>query len=1133
MIPRSERFRPGHLTRSRRLRLEQLESRHLLSTLPAGFQEDLVAGGLYEPTSITVAPDGRIFVTEKPYGVRVIENGQLLPTPFVSLDVERAGERGVEGLVFDPNFAQNRYLYVYYTHETATGSFDRLSRFTASASNPNVAEANSEFVLIDGIPTSEPGFHNGGVLQFGADGMLYLGVGDTGNTALAQDLSKLQGKILRLNVGNGANIIPSDNPFVNTSGARGEIWAYGFRNPFTGDMVPGTNRLIIGDVGSDDWEEINEVAKGKNYGWPLAEGVVSDPQFTNPLYAYPHAGDGAAIVGGEVYSGTNFPAAYQGKYFFADYVRSFIKTLDLTTKTVETFSPDAFIPVDLATAPDGTLYWASLGYGSDTNGAVYRIRYVGGNRAPIAVAGANVTNGIGPLAVQFSAAGSSDPDNDTIVSYQWDFGDGTTGSGLTPTHVYTSTGQYSAVLTVSDGHLSGSSQPLVITVGNTAPTPVINLPVINSTYRAGDTISFSGSATDPQQGTLPASSLDWAVEFHHNTHFHPGIVAQGTASGSFVVALTGEVDPDQWYRIKLTATDAGGLKSTTFRDVYPVTSTFKLESSIAGASLLLDGQPTAAGTTITGVVNMSRTLSAPPTQLIGGKMYKFTGWSDGGAVEHTISTPATATTYRANYQLMPLAATYAATAPAAVLKGQTVTFALTVTNVGTETWSYLGTNRVRLGVYFDGTSDAVGAWAKDPLRFTLPKNVAPGQSVTINVSIPTPATTGNVVLRARLVKEGTTPTWFEPLLKTNVAVQSLGASYAGNPPTDWNTNQKQEFQVTLTNTGTATWSNTGNDRVRLAAYFGAADTPAAGATVTRIELPRAVAPGESVTVTVTLAGPTTAGSTTLRTRLEKLGVGAGWFDTMLRTAITAQTFSPFFSGSPPTTWQAGERKTYTITVYNLGSTTWNATGTNPVRLGVYFGIASDTAPLTSEPVRFVLPKNVAPGQSVTMTVTMEAPNVAGSLVLRHRMVRENVGWSDQMLKTTVNIQKTLAATYTGTIPTTWGAGETKTITLTVKNTGTQAWNVTGANQVRLGFYWGGDNDDVGAGLGEPERVYLSSGKLTTGAAVTTSVAPGQSVVLTFTVKAPLTPGLYMLRSRMVKENVAWFDDLLRTGVTVS
>src|SRR4051812_16710840 len=210
-------MRLGNSARRRRKRalfVEQLEARELLATLPPGFEMDLVAGGLYEPTAMTVAPDGRIFVTEKPFGVRVIDHGNLLSTPFLTLPVERSGERGVDGITLDPDFEHNGFVYVYYTRLENGNAFDRLSRFTVSAADPNVADPTSERVLIDGIPTVAPGYHNGGILQFGADGMLYVGIGDTLNTALVQDMSKLQGKILRLNPAAYPDIIPSDNPFV-------------------------------------------------------------------------------------------------------------------------------------------------------------------------------------------------------------------------------------------------------------------------------------------------------------------------------------------------------------------------------------------------------------------------------------------------------------------------------------------------------------------------------------------------------------------------------------------------------------------------------------------------------------------------------------------------------------------------------------------------------------------------------------------------------------------------------------------------------------------------------------------------------------------------------------------------------
>ncbi len=1105
---------------TRRLRVEQLESRDLLTTLPAGFQEDLVAGGLYEPTSMVVAPDGRLFISEKPFGVRVVQNGQLLTTPLLSLAVERGGERGVEGVVLDPGFATNGFFYVYYTHATATGSFDRLSRFTISATNPNIADPASERVLIDGIATTTPGYHNGGLMQFGADGKLYVGIGDTTFTALPQDLTELQGKILRIDP-NGSSLIPSDNPFVNTAGARGEIWAYGFRNPFTGGMMPGTNRLFANDVGGDKWEEINEVVKGANYGWPLTEGLSTNPAYTNPVYTYAHDnGQGAAITGGVFYTGTNFPAAYAGKYFFSDYVRSFIKTYDAATGAVATFAPDAFIPVDIANAPDGSLYWLSLGTGSGTNGALYKVHYVVGNRAPTAVATATPTNGLPPLAVSFDASGSSDPDGDPLT-YSWSFGDGTTGTGIQPTHSYAVSGTYIATLTANDGQTTGQSQPITISVGNSAPVPTISLPLTTTTYRAGDTISFSGSATDREDGALTASHLEWKVIFHHEQHFHPFIDSiAGVASGTFQIPLTGEVDPVQWYQIQLTATDSGGLQSTTFTDVFPVTSTFTLNSNVPGISLLLDGQPTPAGTTITGVVNMGRSLEAPMTQVVAGVLYQFTGWSDGGAAQHNIATPAASTTYTATYQPAINSASFAATPPTVWAPGVAQTYNVTITNNGTTTWQANGAIPTHLGVYFNGGSDAIYDWPSEPIRLSLPNDVAPGQSVTVPVTITAPLVAGTYVLRHRMVQENVQ--WFSQLLKTNTVVDLLQASYAATIPNVWPAGSSQTFPITVTNQGAEVWTAGGLTPVRLAAYFDAPSDLVGSWTAEplRFALPSDLAPGQSATVNVTLAAPTLTGDHVLRYRMVK--EPGTWSTALGVQGITVGTLSAQYSAATfPFLWNSGETKSLSITVTNTGDFTWQATGTHAVNLGAYFDATSDLpGTWPAEPPRFVLPANVAPGQSVTVPITITAPLLVGEHVLRIRLVKEQV-WFSPLLAATVTVG-TLSATYTTTAATSWGMGATKTFTTTITNTGNVIWKAGGATPVRLAVYFDGTSDAAGAWTTDPLRVALTS-----------DVSPGQSQTVSVTITGPAVAGSFILRQRLVKEGVSWFDPPKKTTVSVA
>src|SRR5581483_7038421 len=174
-----------------------------------------------------------------------------------------------------------------------------------------------------------------------------------------------------------------------------------------------------------------------------------------------------------------------------------------------------------------------------------------------------------------------------------------------------------------------STSVLSITVGNQPPTPQISAPLVNAHYNAGDVIAFAGSATDPEDQTLPASAFNWSIVFHHNTHTHPFIDSvPGITSGTFQIPVTGETDPDQWYRITLTVTDSGGLSQQTYVDVLPNLSSFSLASTVTGVQLGLDSRPQSLPATITGIVGMQRTLSAP-TQTINGKTYQFVSWSDG------------------------------------------------------------------------------------------------------------------------------------------------------------------------------------------------------------------------------------------------------------------------------------------------------------------------------------------------------------------------------------------------------------------------------------------------------------------------------------------------------------------------
>jgi glucose/arabinose dehydrogenase len=348
------------------------------ATLPTDFTETQLAAGLTNPTAMALAPDGRLFVCQQGGQLRVVKDGALLATPFVSLTVSSTGERGLLGVAFDPNFATNNFVYVYYT-ATTPAIHNRVSRFTA---NGDVAAVGSEVIIFDLNNLSSATNHNGGAIHFGPDGRLYIAVGENANSANSQTLSNLLGKILRINPD---ATIPADNPSSfqgitgSPTGNNRAIWSLGLRNPYTFTFQPGTGRMFINDVGQTTWEEINDGIAGSNYGWATCEGACSptNANFRDPLFQYGHgtsATTGCAITGGAFYNPTtvNFPADYVGKYFFAEFCSGWIRRFDPATGTATAFATGISNPVDLIVTADGSLYYLARGAG-----AVFRIRFTG------------------------------------------------------------------------------------------------------------------------------------------------------------------------------------------------------------------------------------------------------------------------------------------------------------------------------------------------------------------------------------------------------------------------------------------------------------------------------------------------------------------------------------------------------------------------------------------------------------------------------------------------------------------------------------------------------------------------------------------------------------------------------------
>jgi glucose/arabinose dehydrogenase len=379
------------------------------ATLPSGFVERQFAAGFTRPYTMRFAPDGRLFVAQQGGKLRVVKDGVLLDRPFAQLRVDSSGDRGLIGIAFDPAFATNGYVYIYYT-APAPAPHNRVSRLTARG---DVAVAGSERVLLELDDLGKSRIHNGGNLEFRPDGMLYVTTGENVQRTVSQSMSSTHGKVLRINPD---GTIPTDNPFYGTTtGVYRAIWALGMRNPFTGAVQPGTGRYFINDVGAKAWEEIDEAVAGANYGWSESEGPTTDPRFVGPLFAYGHGPplesptNGCAIVGGAFYNPTvqQFPPSSTGAYFFADSCSGWIRQLDTVNgNRVSGFATDVESPVDLEVGPDGSLYYLARPH--EGSGSVYRVSYAANDPergptrktpGPALVVGAAALLGVGAFLV--------------------------------------------------------------------------------------------------------------------------------------------------------------------------------------------------------------------------------------------------------------------------------------------------------------------------------------------------------------------------------------------------------------------------------------------------------------------------------------------------------------------------------------------------------------------------------------------------------------------------------------------------------------------------------------------------------------------------------------------------------------
>jgi glucose/arabinose dehydrogenase len=651
----------------------------LAAPIPANeYQQITLAIGsaeLGEPMSLAVLPNRSVLHTARNGTVRVTDAAGTTRVAG-QIPVYTHDEEGLQGIAIDPNFATNRFIYVYYSPPLSTPGGDapatgtaadfnawrgqlNLSRFTLNANDTlNIA---SERVVLS-VP-NDRGMccHVGGDIDFDAAGNLYLTTGDDTNPfesagyspidertnrnpsydaqRSSANTNDLRGKVLRIKVNaDGSYSIPAGNLFPQgTANTRPEIYAMGFRNPFRMSVDKPTGIVYLGDYGPDAGStnanrgpngqvEFDRITSPGNYGWPYCTGTNTTSETynewnfatnaTGPKYnctggptnnsfrntgqqtlpparaswiryggdagTPPEFGGGSeSPMGGPVYrfnasnpSSIKFPQSLDGRYFAGEYGRRWIKAIAVNTNgtpgEISAFPWTGTQVMDMAFGPDGALYVLDYGTGSN-NAGLYRIEYIGSgtNRNPIAVASANRTSGPAPLAVTFSSAGSSDPEGGALT-YSWAFGDGTTSTAANPTKTYNANGTYTATLTVRDPQGLPGTASVIINVGNTAPTVTLSTPGNGQLFNFGDTVPFTVSVTDPEDGTINCSRVTVTYSLGHDSHAHQ-ITSRTGCTGSIPIPVDGEHDTaaNIYGVFDAAYTDNGGLTTHSIRTAQP------------------------------------------------------------------------------------------------------------------------------------------------------------------------------------------------------------------------------------------------------------------------------------------------------------------------------------------------------------------------------------------------------------------------------------------------------------------------------------------------------------------------------------------------------------------------------------
>jgi glucose/arabinose dehydrogenase len=662
--------------------------------VPSGFVDEGIAD--LDATKAAFMPNPRLsgkpmlLLSAKTGEINVLENPDTSSVSFQVANMARLlctnGPHGLYSIIPDPNFAANRYIYMYYTRyvlncpdDPVLGPRNRVSRFTMNPTTLQI-DLNSEFLFFETLPSPEF-LHDGGAMIIGKDNMLYVGIGDGGANDFAQDRRNLYGKLLRFNLD---GTVPASNPYTVASGKQGapcragqpaasapatavceEIWAVGLRNPFRMglDVNSARVRFAIADVGASNWEEISlggDAYKATNYGWTLYEGPckkgsstncpLQGSNFTEPIFYYPNIG-GASVTGAVFVPTGLWPTQYE--ILYTDYVNgklfNLVEDLGSACRTckppIPAYRNDFFHQaeslVDLVFGP--YMDTQALYYVQRTGRVqkIRRIRYTGStNQAPVAVISLPKTQFEQSEIVPFRGDTSTDPDGDPLT-YLWNFGDGRTSSMVNPQIRYSVNGQYLITLTVTDSLGQTSQDQITIVVGNSPPTVVMNSPLAVNGFYVGQQLRLKGTAKDSSGNVIPASQMFWKVQIKHDTHFHPFL--EEVAGNDFdlfpapkpedLLAATNSL-----LVVYLTVYDQFGISNSTRRNILPKKTTIDLATVPSGLKVVVDDTEVTTPITITSWQAHNLTLVANDQ---GAN--RFASWSIGGGRTTSYIVPAATT----------------------------------------------------------------------------------------------------------------------------------------------------------------------------------------------------------------------------------------------------------------------------------------------------------------------------------------------------------------------------------------------------------------------------------------------------------------------------------------------------------